>query len=193
MKKKILIQILLILLILVIFFIVYQRYFKEIPVSQVSEIEQENKDLKNSLINITYESIDASGRKYVINSEKGTFDNEDPELIYMSNVSARIILSDKSVININSKNAEYNTVNYDTKFKNNVELKFLEHDIFCGNLNIFFKDNLLEAYTNLTYKNLDIVMLADKMEIDLITKNSKIFNLNENKVKIKKRKLNGNN
>ena len=36
-------------------------------------------------------------------------------------------------------------------------------------------------------------MLADKIEIDLLTKNSKIFNFNERKVKIKKRNINGNN
>ena len=72
-------------------------------------------------------------------------------------------------------------------------MNFLEHDIFCNNLNIFFKNNLLEAYNDLTYKNLDIIMMADKIEIDLLTKNSKIFNLDEGKVEIKKRILNGNN
>ena len=35
-------------------------------------------------------------------------------------------------------------------------------------------------------------MKADKVEINLLTKNSKIFNFNENKVQIKK-KANGNN
>ena len=35
-------------------------------------------------------------------------------------------------------------------------------------------------------------MLADKIEIDLLTKNSKIYNFNENKI-IKNRNLDGNN
>ncbi len=116
----------------------------------------------------------------------------------MSNVNAEIILQDGSIIYIESLNAEYNTSNYDTKFQKEVKLKFLEHNIFCNNLNIFlssdkfFKDNLLEAYNDLTYKNLDIIMLADKIEIDLLTKNTKIFNYKD-KVQIKKKKLNGNN
>ena len=36
-------------------------------------------------------------------------------------------------------------------------------------------------------------MSADKIEVNLLTKNSKIFNFEDNKVKIKKRNSNGNN
>ena len=115
-------------------------------------------------------SIDGAGRKYIINAETGTLDDDKPEIIYMSDVRAKIILLDKSIIYINSLKAEYNNVNYDTKFENNIRLRFLENEIHCDNLNIFFKDNLLEAYKNLTYKNLDIIMKADKVEINLLTK-----------------------
>ena len=111
----------------------------------------------------------------------------------MSNVKARIILLDNSVIYIKSLKAEYNNLNYDTKFQEDIELNFLNHNFFCNNLNIFFKNNLLEAYNDLTYKNLDMIMLADKVEVDLLTKDSKIFSFNDDKVKIQKRNLNGNN
>ena len=90
-------------------------------------------------------------------------------------------------------NAVYNTINYDTKFYKEVELKFLEHNIFCENLNVFFKKNLIEAFNNLNYKNLDFVMFADKIEIDLLTKYSKIYNFNEKNVIIKNRNSDGNN
>ena len=72
-------------------------------------------------------------------------------------------------------------------------MKFLEHHIFCENLNIFFNENLIEAFNNLNYKNLNIIMLADKIEIDLLTKNSKIYNFNDNNVIIKNSNLDGNN
>ena len=52
---------------------------------------------------------------------------------------------------------------------------------------------MLEAYNDLTYKNSDIIMIADKVEIDLLNKNSKIFNFNEDKVQIKTKETNGNN
>ena len=193
MKKKIFIQILLSVLILIIFFSIYQRYFKETLVSDRSQIEEKEINQSNSLENITYDSVDREGRKYIVTAESGFFNEQEPDIVFMNNANAKIILLDGSIIYIKSSTAEYNSLNYDTKFQKDVKLKFLEHNVFCNNLNIFFQDNLLEAYNDLTYKNLDIIMLADKIEIDLLTKNSKIFNFNESKVKIKKRNINGNN
>jgi len=187
MKKKIFIQILLIILILIIFFGVYQRYFKKIVDLNDPVLEQDSSKQDNNLINITYESVDNTGRKYIISAESGLINEKEPDLIFMTNVSAEIFLLDKSTIYIESQKAEYNSLNYDTKFQDNIKLEFKEHNVFCDNLNIFFKDNLLEAYNNLTYKNLNIIMTADKIELDLLTKNSKIFNYNENKVKIEKK------
>ena len=193
MRKEISIQIFLTILVLIILIFVYQKYFKKEFNENIAVNENENTKKENNLINIVYESIDKEGRKYIITAETGNFKEEEPDLIYMTIVEAKIFLLDGSVIYIDSLNAEYNTISYDTKFNNKVKLNFLEHDIFCNNLNIFFKENLIEAFNDLNYKNLDIIMIADKIEIDLLTKNSKIYNFNENSVIIKNRNLNGNN
>ena len=66
MKKKIFVQILLTILILIIFFIVYQKYFKKVSNLNVTEIEEESTNQENNLVNITYDSIDKKGRKYII-------------------------------------------------------------------------------------------------------------------------------
>lgn len=193
MKKQILIQIFLSILVLIILAFVYQKYFNtELEKdSVINENSTKNKE-KNNLTNITYDSIDREGRKYIITAETGNFKENEPDLIYMTNVNAKIILLDGSIIYINSLKAEYNSSSYDTKFNLNVELKFLEHTIFSQNLNIFFQKNLIEAFDDLTYKNSDIIMLADKIEIDLLTKKSKIYNFNNSNVIIKKKNLNGN-
>ena len=197
MRKQILIQIFLSILILIILTIVYQKYFKtelekDAKINENSTKNKEKNNQENNLINITYESIDREGRKYIITAETGNFKENEPDLIYMTNVNAKIILLDGSKIYINSLKAEYNSSSYDTKFNQNVELKFLEHNIFSQNLNIFFQKNLIEAFDDLTYKNSDIIMLADKIEIDLSTKKSKIYNFDNSNVIIKKKNLNGN-
>ena len=193
MRKEISIQIFLAILVLIILIFVYQKYLKREFNGNIAVNKDENTKEENNLINIVYESIDKEGRKYIITAETGSFKEKEPDLIYMTIVEAKVFLLDGSVIYIDSLNAEYNTLSYDTKFYNNVKLNFLEHDIFCNNLNIFFKDNLIEAFNDLNYKNLDIIMFADKIEIDLLTNNSKIYNFNENSVIIKSRDLNGNN
>ena len=193
MRKEIAIQIFLTILVLIILVFVYQKYFKREFDENVVVNKDKNTNEENNLVNIVYESIDKEGRKYIITAETGNFKEEEPDLIYMTTVEAKIFLLDGSVIYIDSLNADYNTTNYDTKFYNKVKLNFLENNIFCNNLNIFFKDNLIEAFNDLNYKNLDIMMFADKIEIDLLTNNSKIYNFNENSVIIKSRDLNGNN
>ncbi len=198
MNKQILIQIFLSILVLIILTIVYQKYFKtdlekDSIINQNTPKNKENNNEENNLINITYESIDRRGRKYIITAETGNFEEDGSDLIYMTSVNAKIILLDGSIIYINSLKAKYNSASYDTKFSQNVELKFSEHIIFCQNLNIFFQENLIEAFDDLNYKNSDIIMLADKIEIDLLTKKSKIYNFNNSNVIIKKKNSNGNN
>ena len=193
MRKEISVQIFLTILVLIILIFVYQKYFKKEFNENIAVNKDENAKKENNLINIVYESVDKEGRKYIITAETGNFKKEEPDVIYMTIVEAKIFLLDGSVIYIDSLNAEYNTISYDTKFNNKVKLNFLEHDIFCNNLNIFFKENLIEAFNDLNYKNLDIIMFADKIEIDLLTSNSKIYNFNENSVIIKNRNLDGNN
>ena len=185
MRKETSIQIFLTILVLIILISIYQKYFKKEFDKNTAVIKEENTNEENNLINIVYESVDKEGRKYIITAETGNFKEEKPDLIYMTIVKAKIFLLDGSVIYIDSLNAEYNTMSYDTKFYNEIKLNFLEHNIFCNNLNIFFKDNLIEAFNDLNYKNLDIIMFADKIEIDLLTNNSKIYNFNENSVIIK--------
>ena len=198
MRKQILIQIFLSILVLIILVFVYQKYFKtelekDAIINENSPKNNEKNNQENNLINITYDSIDREGRKYIITAETGNFEENEPDLIHMTNVNAKIILLDGSIIYINSLKAEYNSSSYDTKFNLNVELKFLEHTIFSQNLNIFFQKNLIEAFDDLTYKNSDIIMLADKIEIDLLTKKSKIYNFSNSNVIIKKKNSNGDN
>ena len=54
-------------------------------------------------------------------------------------------------------------------------------------MKINFEKNILEAFNNLTYENIDLIMNADKIILDINSKDTKIFNFNEKKVRIKKK------
>ena len=146
--------------------------------------EKEISESKNLMKNIVYESEDSAGRQYIIKSEQGVIDDESTDIIFMTNVSAKIILLDGTVVYISAQNANYDNNTYNTKFEKNVKLNFLDHKVTSNNLDLFFDINILEAYNDLVYKNSDITMYADKIELDLISKNSKIYKFNEEKVKI---------
>ena len=110
----------------------------------------------------------------------------------MINVEAKIDLANGTFIRLVSDTAKYNSSNSNTKFIKNVRLGYLEHKINSNNINVIFTESKIEAYNNLIYRNSDIKLSADKVELDLITKNTKIFMFDNSKVKIIK-EYNGNN
>lgn len=189
MLKKILIQIFLIILIIVISILFYLKYIdKSDQTSKVDKIKDEivgSEDTKGNVIsNINYKSQDLDGRKYLIKSQKGILNKDSPNNIKMEKVNAIITLVDGTAIEIMSDYADYNNINFDTKFSKNIEVKHLEHIIKSDDLVLSFERNLLEAFNNLTYENLDLIMSADKIIFDLKSKNTKLFNYDDTDIVI---------
>ena len=101
----------------------------------------------------------------------------------MSNVNAEINFNYNEKIIILSKKAVYNTLNYDTKFEDDIIIKYGDHNILSENVDMLFKDQRIKIYNKIEYTNLNTFLLADIAEIDLLTKNLKIY-MNETKKKI---------
>ena len=145
---------------------------------------------KNFIENIIYTSTDTGGNKYQIESETGRFDEKDEELILMNNVKAHILLSDNTKIFIVSKKAIYNNKTNDTVFSEDIKISYINHKIFCEELNFMFTKNLMSLKENIVYQNGYESFFADVMELDLLTKETKIFMKDETS-KVKFLKNNG--
>ena len=189
MRYKTLFQVFLIFLALFISSIFYFKYFHKKNISKIvnegeKKIDKNDITIGNTVKDILYESIDSEGNNYVINSDFGTFSDKNQEEILMTNVTATIIFKNGNQVDLKSKRAKYNTINSNTNFFDNVYLKFLNHSINSDNIDVLFTDSKLEAYNNLVYRNSDINLVADKVELDLLTKNSKIFMFDNSTVKI---------
>ncbi len=135
----------------------------------------------NIINNIEYNSYDAMGNRYQIRAEFGTISDENPNLIIMNNVEAAIIFNNYEKILINSLSATYNIINYDTIFKDDINIEYGIHFLKCDNANLFFKDHKINLYNNINYTNLNTSLLADEIEIDLLTKNLKIYMIDKEK------------
>ena len=188
MYKKIIIQTSLFILIVLITFFFFTKYFKKENLELEKEtIKKIDKIDKNSIQELSYESTDNEGRKYFISASSGTLNNENTNVISMNKVAAKIILTDGNIVNIFSDKAKYNSVNLNTDFEKNVKISFLDHKINCDIVKMNFEKNILEAFNNLTYENFNLIMNADKIILDLISKDTKIFNFSEKKISIKKK------
>jgi len=192
MYKKILIQFLLLITIFIIVFSTFFLYFNKkeklktsnLPITKEKEslIDDETGTL---IKDISYSFSDLSGNYYELLSEVGKVDINNSDKIFMTDVVATIYLVDSSPIKITSKYANYNKINHETSFFENVNMTHLIHKATSENLDISFNDNLASMYNNIVYNKPGTNLKADRLEIDLITKNSKIFMDNKTeKIKI---------
>ena len=190
MQRKILLQFFLFSIVLMIGIFFYKIYFVnnyEDSSLQNKTTQKVKKDTVGSNIiqNIEYKAEDSSGNNYIIKSKYGELKNDQTSLILLSEVSAIINIKNSSPINIISDNAIYNNTDYDTKFYGNVIVTFIDHNIASDNLDLYFKKDLAYISNNVVYKNLNTTLQADKIEIDLLTKNSNIYMDNKfRKIKI---------
>ena len=194
MKYKKTIEIILFLLVCFLVFFFYFKYFNQN--SSESNFDNENlkkdniinKEEKNTITNLYYENYDLEGNRYVIMSKTGVLNDINTDQIFMNEVNAFIELNKGGKIDLVSDKAEYNMTNSDTNFVKNVELSYLKHKVYADNIDVLFEASKLNAYNNLVYKNFDLNLIADKVEIDLISKDTKISNFDDTKIKIFKKK-----
>ena len=88
-----------------------------------------------------------------IRSEIGEINIENPDIVYMTEVSAIIYIVDSNPIRIKSKFAKYNKNNYETNFNENVLLSYQNHKIRSKNLDLSFENNLATIYKEIVYNN----------------------------------------
>ena len=135
---------------------------------------------------IVYNSTYLDDNNYVIKAKFGEFSADDPSLMLLTNVTGTIFLKNSEIIEISSEKARYDSVGYNTNFSENVLITFNDHQINSDNFDLFFDKKLSTIYNNIIYKNLNTMLHADKIDIDLITKNSKIYMFDKsNKIKAK--------
>ena len=196
MTKKSHIQLLLIFTFILISLLIFFKYFnKTIAKNDLKMKTEKTKNTGESIIeDLKYLSTDKKGNEYKIEAKKGNIDKDNPDIIYLENVEAVILLQNSDSILIKSKFANYNTKNFDTLFNNSVSLDYGEHGLKSEFLNLSFKNNLVSIYDNVRYLNGISSLKADRAEIDILNKNTKIFMENSNKkVLINNLSKNGNN
>jgi len=185
MKKKIFLKIVLILSLIIITWFVYSKYFEEDKnklsktVNPRSEIEEEAVYNSNIIKDINYTSRDLKGNEYILISKEGEIDIDNSDIIFLTDVTAYIKLVENSeLIVITSNYGKYNTINNDTIFSKNVKIDYVDNIITGDYLDFSMKKNLLIVSQNVVYKNLENTMKADVIELDTITKDTKIFMYN---------------
>ena len=165
-------------------FITYSKYIKKNnPIKS-----QENQDKKddvtyasNLIKDVEYTTKDDNGNEYLIKALEGEIDYSNTNIIYLKKVSALIKMNNSEEITIFSDFGKYNSKNNDTIFSKNVIINY-ENDKITGDyLDFSINRNSMFISKNVIYTNQTNVLKADIAEMNLETKDIKIFMYEKNK------------
>ena len=180
MNKKTGLQVVMVLIIILISVWFYLKYFaknfddaKEAPV--IEKIDENQNSNSTYIDDINYISTDAKGNKYQITAKQAEIKAENSDVMFLIDVEAFIFIKDSDIVKINSNFGKYNSKNYDTIFSENVIIVYPGHKITGEYLDFSFLKNLGTFTTNVVYNGEKTNLFADKIEMNLTTKDTKIF------------------
>ena len=188
MNKKTGLQVVMVLIIILISLWFYLKYFtknfEDVKETLVIEKIDENQNSTSTFINdINYVSTDVKGNEYQITAKLAEIKVENSDLMFLTDVIAFVFVKDKDTVKITSNFGKYNSKNSDTIFSENVIVIYPGHKITSEYLDFSFLSNLGTFTTNVIYTGEKTNLFADKIEMNLTTKDTKIF-MNDNGKKV---------
>jgi len=187
MNKRVTSKILVVFFCFLVIIFFYKKLNNNIKIDKVNINEQEENSSNSNIIkDVNYVSKDSRGNEYIIDASEGQIDLSDNKTIFLTNVRAVINLKNSNKINITSDFGKYNIDNFDTIFSKNVIITYIDNKIEGDYLDFSLNRNSMVISRNVIYSNAENVLKADVIEVDIKTKDTKIFmyELNE-KVNIK--------
>ena len=184
MFKKYFVKTFFLLCFIIIFIWIYTKYFKKEDVKELMIIDNTEDKIYNSNIikDVNYTSKDLKGNEYIIDAIEGEIDLTNSDVIFLKKVTTLIKMKKNSEnIVITSDYGKYNTINYDTIFSKNVKVIYLDNTITGEYLDFSLARNSMIMTTNVVYDNLKNILKADVVEVNIETKDTKVFMHDMNK------------
>tara|TARA_Y200000002_G_scaffold180823_1_gene149200 strand:- start:322 stop:897 length:576 start_codon:yes stop_codon:yes gene_type:complete len=175
---KIIIFITLILLSVLLFY--FKFFSKKTTVKINVEENLSTSSLSNVIKDVSYVSTDSKGNKYSINALTAEIDQNNSNILFLTDVSATIELTNSNNIKIISDYGKYNSDNFDTIFSKNVIINYLDNKINGEYLDFSIARGNMIISRNVVYSNPENILEADIIDINIETKDTKISMFDKN-------------
>ena len=153
----------------------------ELIEKQNKKITEERIESSNLIEDVSYSAKDTKGNEYFLKANEGTIDQNDSNYIFLTSVKAIINLKNYKLIEISSDFGKYNINNYDTIFSKNVIITYLDNKITGDYLDFSFDKNLMIISRDVILENTKNLLQADVIEVNIETRDIKIFMYEDNK------------
>ena len=179
MSTKSLIQSVIIFVIITIIYLIITFFLnKDQEIINLSKIDT---NMDNKILDLKYNAMDDEGNSYIIESKSGKVSESDKSILILKEVIGVIRVKNTENIIIVSDFAEYNKTTFNTYFYDNVKLTYDGHLINSDTLFMNYVDKNINIKNKVIYQGYNNKLLADIVEIDLVTKLSKIYMLDKEK------------
>ena len=189
-QKKIQITLISIGLLLIIATYFYYPYITKIKRAENQTVQKglgqaTDSGLGTSFENVEYKGLYDLNKPFTVTSEKAHMLNDEPDVMYMTNMHVMLYLSDERIVHIRSNKGKYNKVTYDCFFEDDVRATDGETKIFAQNLDLLATKNSVEIYNNVNLNYPTGSLWADKVDYDFEKKYFKVSMFDDKAVKIK--------
>ena len=161
---------------LIVILFIYLKFSKKTEIIlQEPETQEEINYTSNIIKDVNYTTKDIEGNEYSITALEGEIDYNNSNILFLTKVEAFIKLKSGEIISIQSDYGKYNSDNFDTIFSKNVIIEYLNNKINGGYLDFSLERNSMIISKNVAYTNLNNTLEADVIELNIKTKDTKIF------------------
>ena len=191
MKKNKIIQFSLVTVGIILFFFTYYSGNKDKIAdidkkTSIGEVDELTEETSSIIKNANYIGTDNRGTFFELNAAIAEIKLDDPNVSHLQDVLVVIKLKDLRTIHIQSDKAIFNKISNDCEFFGHVKITEQDNVITSDNLDLYMSKNLITAYNNVKYNGIKGLLIADKVDIDILKNEANIFMFDKkNKVQVK--------
>ena len=145
----------------------------------------DNRDQATSFENLEYRGLYDLDKPFKVKSKEAYILNEEPDIVYMTNMNVVLYLKDERIVRIISNRGRYNKATYDCFFEEDVRATDGETKIFSENLDLLATENFVKIYNSVKLNHSTGSLRADKIDYDFETKYFKVSMFDDSVVKMK--------
>ena len=180
-RKKFIKFFLIFLIILILIFLIFSKFYKNKENQKTFNSQEDISYNSNIIKDVEYTTKDKDNNEYLIKAAQGEIDFANSNIIYLTDVYALIKLQNSENVTIFSDYGKYNSENYDTIFTKNVIINYLDNIITGEYLDFSLERNSMFISKNVVYNNPENILNADVIEVNIKTKDTKIFMYDQEK------------
>ena len=172
MRRKKIILLIQLLLFFIALTLIYFTYYNKSSKNTVKKLKQTSEQSttdqrKNSFVDVEYKGLDLNGNRFKIMSETAEFNPDNPNKIFMNQMTGYFYFKDGTILKIKSDYGKYDNKTQDTEFRENIIAEYENDILFSDNIDYLNTEGLIKIYGNIKVNSEKGQVTADSMNLDL--------------------------